>query len=950
MRGVPPVDRLQAEDILSVKIPCTSLAETDCSRPSCAGKNATGFAALRNFPAPMCFHEAIFSFTFGLCNVGRKTLMKHVSSPDKTSQRDKKLDRAIGHLNPASNAKARTGKREPVETVLGFESSRASAHTAVPHDNRLTTMLESMSDAFYMLDCEWRFIYVNKKAEHILQRPRSELLNKVIWDEFEAAAGSVFEIEYRRAMRENRAISFEAYYAPLGKWGELRVSPSAEGLAVYFTDISERRRREDALRASEERFNIVMKATADAIWDWDAQSNETWWNENIELLSGCPREEIGTGMEWWLDRIHPEDRQRVIDRVRSTLEGSTEHWTDEYRFARRNGSYAFILDRGYVLRDLDGNVFRAVGSMTDLSERKLAEIERDRLSKERKLLLESTGEGIWGINSHGLCTFINRAAAQMLGFEPQEVLGKNMHELVHYRHTDGSTYPAEDCSIYRAYRSGKGSYETDEVFWRRDGTSFPVEYTSYPILDEGHIMGSVVTFRDITERKAAESRIQHLAFYDSLTQLPNRRFLMERLSHALTRSRRNSSGGALLFMDLDNYKTLNDTFGHDKGDLLLQHVAGRLLLCVRASDTVARLGGDEFVILLEDLSPVPSEAASHAQLAGEKILAALKAPCALGPVQYFGSASMGIALFERQGESPNEVLRRADLAMYRAKGEGRNTLRFFDPEMQAALMAKTTLEADLRLALQDEQLVLHYQPQVDSTGRVTGAETLVRWQHPARGTIPPAEFIPLAEETGLIRPLGRWVLECACRRLAMWGRQEETAHLTLAVNVSASQLHCSDFVEDVLRTLEDTGANPHRLKIELTETLLVDDVEGTIQKMAALKAKGVGFSLDDFGTGYSSLAYLKRLPLDQLKIDRSFVSDALNDHNAAVIVNAIILLGRSLGLDVIAEGVETEAHHHFLAENGCQFYQGYFFSRPLVVEQFEALAHTRLQQGFCSNA
>lgn len=801
-------------------------------------------------------------------------------------------------------------------------------------------MLESMSDAFYMLDPDWRFIYVNKKAEHILQRSRTELLNKAIWEEFEAAAGSIFEIEYRRAVHENCAISFEAYYPPLGTWGELRVSPSTEGLAVYFTDISERRRREEALRASEERFNIVMKATADVIWDWNAQSNETWWNENIELLSGCPREEIGAGIDWWRDRIHPEDRQRVLHRVRRTLEGNTEYWMDEYRFARRDGSYAFILDRGYVLRDSEDNVLRMVGSMTDLSERKQAEIERDRLSKEKNLLLESTGEGIWGIDCHGLCTFINRAAAQMLGYEAQEVLGKNMHELVHYWHADGSAYPAKDCPIFQAYHSGKGAYEKDEIFWRKDGTSFPVEYTSYPILDEGRSVGSVVTFRDVSDRKAAENKIQHLAFYDSLTQLPNRRFLMERLSHALARSCHDSGGGALLFIDLDNYKTLNDTFGHDKGDLLLQHVAGRLLSCVRASDTVARLGGDEFVIILEDLSTVLSEAASHAKLLGEKILATLKEPYALGPVQYFGSASMGITLFEHQGESPNEVLRRADLAMYRAKGEGRNTLRFFDPEMQAALMVKAALEADLRQALQDEQLVLHYQPQVDLAGRVIGAETLVRWQHPERGTISPVEFIPVAEETGLILPLGRWVLECACRRLAMWARKEETAHFTLAVNVSASQLHCPDFVKDVLRSLESTGANPHRLKIELTETLLVDDVEGTINKMAALKAKGVGFSLDDFGTGYSSLAYLKRLPLDQLKIDRSFVSDALNDHNAAVIVNAIMMLGRSLGLEVIAEGVETEAHYEFLAKNGCQFYQGYFFSRPLVAEQFEALAHT----------
>ncbi|HSV54045.1 MAG TPA: EAL domain-containing protein [Burkholderiaceae bacterium] len=445
-----------------------------------------------------------------------------------------------------------------------------------------------------------------------------------------------------------------------------------------------------------------------------------------------------------------------------------------------------------------------------------------------------------------------------------------------------------------------------------------------------------VSLVDISERKAAAARIEQLAFYDPLTRLPNRRLLLDRLQQALVLSTRSQKLGALLFVDLDHFKTLNDTLGHDAGDALLQQVAQRLAACTREGDSAARFGGDEFVVMLEGLSVNPQEAATQAEAVGGKILGALGQPYSLGERIQRNTASIGVALFGTKHETVDELLRRADLAMYEAKAAGRNLLRFFDPEMQALVNARTDLEADLREGLLAEQFFIHLQPQVDAQGKVTGAEALARWNSPRRGLVSPAEFIPVAEETGLIVPIGNWILEASCNCLARWAAVPHMAHLTVAVNVSARQLRHADFVERVLAVLERTGANPHRLKLELTESLLVDNVETAIVRMTALRQHGLSFSLDDFGTGYSSLSYLKRLPLDQLKIDQSFVRGVSSEPNNAAIARTIVALAKSLGLSAIAEGVETEEELAFLASHGCHAYQGYLFSRPLTEAAFDA--------------
>jgi diguanylate cyclase (GGDEF)-like protein len=451
----------------------------------------------------------------------------------------------------------------------------------------------------------------------------------------------------------------------------------------------------------------------------------------------------------------------------------------------------------------------------------------------------------------------------------------------------------------------------------------------------GQLMGRFNDMLGQIEHRDGE--IRQLAFYDPLTRLPNRRLLRDRLKQALAACTRKVRHGALLFIDMDNFKTLNDTLGHDFGDMLLQQVALRLSACVREGDTVARLGGDEFVVMLEDLGKNLNEAIAQTEAAGEKVLVTLNQVYLLANQEYYSTPSIGITLFANDDENIDDLLKRADLAMYQAKAAGRNTLRFFDPAMQAAVTARAALDNDLREALREKQFVLYYQPQVDQARRITGAEALLRWHHPQRGLVSPADFIPLAEETGLILPLGQWVLETACTQLVRWAAHPETSHLTMAVNVSAHQFSQNEFADQVLAVLKNTGANPRKLKLELTESLLVDDVEDTIIKMATLKAEGVAFSLDDFGTGYSSLSYLKRLPLDQLKIDQSFVRDILSDPNDAAIARTIVGLAGSMGLAVIAEGVETEAQLNLLAANGCHAYQGYLFSRPQPVHAFEDL-------------
>ena len=555
---------------------------------------------------------------------------------------------------------------------------------------------------------------------------------------------------------------------------------------------------------------------------------------------------------------------------------------------------------------------------------------------QMRTIVDSSEDAIVSKTSDGVITAWNPGAERIFGYSASEALGQPFAILV----------PPDMHGLEPELQHRLAHGETLEAFEtlrrRRDGSLICVAVTLSAITDDsGRVIGSSEIARDITTSMEAESEIHRLATYDPLTELPNRRVFQDRLGHALAGARRSRLYCAILSIDLDNFKALNDTRGHEAGDLLLQQVAQRLLGCLREVDTVTRFGGDEFMVMLERLDDSADRAAGLAERVSRKILAALRQPFVLDGYEHQCTCSIGITL--SLGESANSelLLQQADLAVRYAKEAGPDSLRFFDPDMQTTADRHAGLERDLREALASSQFVLHYQPQVRRAGQLTGAEVLVRWLHPERGMVSPAEFIPRAEETGLILPLGQWVLEQACQQLARWAAHPQTAELVAAVNVSARQFHQANFVELVGAALLDSGADPCRLKLELTESMLANDMDEIIRKMSALKELGVSISLDDFGTGYSSLSYLKRLPLDQLKIDQGFVRNILTDPNDLAIARMVVSLADSLGIEAIAEGVETEAQQHCLAELGCHAYQGYLFGRPLPIDDFERLARAR---------
>lgn len=684
------------------------------------------------------------------------------------------------------------------------------------------------------------------------------------------------------------------------------------------------RQAQQQVGASEQRFRDIVDTADGIVWEADAQTFQfTFISQKALRLLGYALDDWRQP-GFWVSHVHPED-QNWAPAYCASCTGRLEPHDFEYRFVAKDGRVVWLRDIVTVVAE-DGAPRWLRGVMVDITELKEAE-QQLRIAE----VAFDSQEGIMVANRAHEILRVNRAFSRITGYSAAEVLGQSPRLLQSGRH-DAAFY----AQMWQAINTS-GFWEGDIWNRRKNGDIYPEYLTLSAVKDaRGEVSHYVGIFSDITQRKAAAEKIHQLAFYDALTDLPNRRLLLDRLAQALLTSQRRATGGALLFIDLDNFKQLNDTWGHALGDQLLQQVAQRLQAAVREGDTVARLGGDEFVVMLESLSVDSLQAAEQTLRVGEKILASLGRAYALAESRYQGTASIGAVLFAAERAGVDELLRAADISMYAAKKAGRNTLCFFDPAMQEAINQRAVMEAELQKAIADEQFVLHYQAQCSASGQVIGAEVLVRWVHPQRGLLAPNEFIPLAEETGLILPLGHWVLRSACSQLAHWQGAASTARLSLAVNLSAKQFALPTLVDEVLALLEYSAIEPSRLKLELTESLLLDNTEAVISKMLAIKALGVGFSMDDFGTGYSSLSYLKRLPLDQLKIDRSFVRDVLEDSNDAVIAKTIIVLAKSLGLQVIAEGVESHGQLEFLARSGCQAYQGYLFSRPLPIAEFEA--------------
>lgn len=691
--------------------------------------------------------------------------------------------------------------------------------------------------------------------------------------------------------------------------------------------------RDAALQASNAQLQEAQEISHVGSWIYALPDGPLLWSDEMYRLLELDPAHHRPSIESFYACIEAADRELI--RITSQHARQDQPPANVViRLRMRDGRLKWARARCRMDRDSQGHALRSIGTLQDISTQRATQEALQQAKQQLDSIISNIPAMVFLKRASDLrFELFNRGGEELLGFKAGDLLGKNDHDL----------FPAAQADAFvlqdRRVLASRSVVEIPaEEIRTASGAIRYLHTRKVALLDShgepSHLLGISV---DITERKQAAERIKQLAFYDQLTELPNRTLLYDRLRQCLASCARHGNHAAVLFIDLDKFKTLNDSLGHDQGDRLLQQVAERLRRHTRSLDTVARLGGDEFVVLLAELSHDAHEAAAQCEHIGSKLLSELNQTYLLGSITHHSSASIGATLINADSQDIDALLKQADLAMYKAKAAGRNALHFFDPQLETDMQVRATLERDLHTALQAGHLLLHYQAQ-HSHGRLCGSEALVRWQHPERGLIAPDEFIPLAEETGLILPLGNWVLKTACQQLASWATQSHLAELTIAVNVSAQQFRHPDFVTQVSDILQHSGARAERLKLELTESLLVEDVEDIITKMSTLKRLGVSFALDDFGTGYSSLYYLKRLPLEQMKIDRSFVRDVLDDPNDAAIAKTIVALAHSLGLSVVAEGVETEAQQRFLQDIDCHIYQGYLYSRPLPASQFEQYA------------
>ncbi|MDH4232752.1 MAG: EAL domain-containing protein, partial [Nitrospirota bacterium] len=826
-------------------------------------------------------------------------------------------------------------------------------------------------------------------------------------------------------------------------------------------DITERKRVEEALRESEKRLQRSQEIAQLGSWELDVASNSLTWSDEVYRIFGLQPREYDATYEAFLEVVHPDDRAAVDAAYYGSLREGRDTYEIEHRIVRRDsGEIRHVHEKCEHVRDATGRIIRSLGMVQDITDRKMGE-EALRDSEEKfRGLLNSTAEAIYGLDPNGNCIFCNASFLRQMGFEKEEdVLGKDMHDLIHYNRADGTEYPKKECKVLKGFIKGKGVHVDDEIFFRADGSSFCAEYWSYPIEKGGEIIGAVVSmvdiserrrmeealreseakcrslftkmlngfayhqivvdekgspvdyiflevneayeritglkrkdivgkratevitgirdagfdwvgvygkvalsgkeivfehysadlerwysvsayctenayfgaiYEDITERKRMEEEIKHQAYHDTLTGLPNRIVFMDRLNLAITRAHRNRQILAILFLDLDRFKHINDAFGHAIGDELLKEVSLRLKSCLRETDTVARMGGDEFGVLLGDVKHM--EDASR--IAG-KIIESVQQPYHIGDYELHMSTSIGVSIYPDDSIRPEILLRNADIAMYHAKGQGRSNYQFYSPTMKARTIERMMFENNLRKAIDRGELVVFYQPQVDiATRKIVCAEALVRWQHPEFGLLSAADFISLAENTGLVDPIGEYVLQTVCKQNKAL-QESGCPPVCFTVNLSAYEFQNPGIIDRISRILHETGLDPHFLELEITESTAMRDATLTGDKMGKLSDMGILFSLDDFGKGYSSLSYLKKFPIQKLKIDQSFIRGLREDSDDRAIVNAVVSMAHSLKLRVVAEGVETDEEMSFLHSCHCDQMQGYLYSKPLPIEVFQ---------------
>jgi diguanylate cyclase (GGDEF)-like protein/PAS domain S-box-containing protein len=790
---------------------------------------------------------------------------------------------------------------------------------------RFRTLAEVAPDAILTADTAGTLLFANRSAERLFGVPVAAMIGQpvssLIPDYRTPAArakedGTPVRLPATGRDASARELRLELSFGELVRDGKTLVT-------VFVRDLSERERVDEALKESEERFRRAALMSSDLIHECDRENNRIVWFGDVDRILGYPEGEFPRTFEAWERVIHPEDHARVMS-------AAARHWDTgepffaEYRVVRKDGGLLHWHHSGVLLRGSQGRPSRCIGTVTDISGRRQIE-EALRISEKRyRTLFERNLAGVYRSTLDGRILDCNESFARIFGYASREEMLQQTAWDMYLKREDREAAVAK--LLERQYLT---NYEI--CLKRKDGSSvWVLESENLIEGPDGRLSVIEGTAIDITERKRAEEQVKHLAFHDPLTNLPNRLLFNDRLTLAVAQAHRHNQKLAVLFLDLDRFKVINDSLGHSVGDELLRQVAERIQEHVREGDTVARLGGDEFTLLVPGIT-VEEDAAKIAR----KICDAVHDPFWIDGRELFVTTSLGVSVYPSDGHDAETLVRNADSAMYRAKEQGRDNYQLYTPAMNAKAIERLSLESRLRQAVANDELELHFQPFIDiRTEEVLGAEALLRWRHPELGLIPPGEFIPIAELSGLIVPIGEWVLRTACAEARKWHDKGFPA-MTVSVNLSSRQFQQSDLGSQVTHALEETGLEPDKLDLEITESCAMQNAEHSINTLWGLKKQGVRISMDDFGTGYSSLNYLKRFPIDRIKLDQSFVRDLPGDKDDAAIAMAVIAMGRSLELVVIAEGVETQEQLAFLKGHECDQLQGFLFSRPLPAEAFE---------------
>jgi diguanylate cyclase (GGDEF)-like protein/PAS domain S-box-containing protein len=817
--------------------------------------------------------------------------------------------------------------------LLGITGQHYLAKTALEKsESDLKSILDNSPFLIWQKDLKGRYLNINKKYEDTLALLKiNQVINKTdidIWPR-EIAEGYIRDDEEVLLSRKTKHIPeepilignqlkyTETYKSPLfDRFGNLK------GTIGFSHDITDRKKIYQQLIESEARFSQLFKYTPIAYLCLDPEGKFIDVNQQLCDMLGYSREELlYTNFS---DMLLGYDITQFVNKLNAFNFNNASKINTELTLKKKDNQSIIVLLSGRIQKDAEDNVIKVHCVLADITE-------REKTAQEMRIsaIAFQSQHGMFVTDTSGSILRVNDAFTRITGYNSDEIIGKNPRIFNSGKH-DANFYE----SIWKTLNK-TGSWQGEIWNKRKNGEIYPEQLTITAVMNNNdQVTHYVANLTDITNKKAAEAEIHNLAFYDSLTKLPNRSFFMERLTHALDLIVRTQNKGAIFFIDIDHFKTLNDTLGHQFGDQLLQQVAVRIKKNLRDHDTVSRFGGDEFVVLLENLNEDKNEALEDSKKVADKILSSLNKPYQLGNNKYQCGASIGLTMIDDE-TSADTLLSQADIAMYQAKNNGRNSICIFDPKMRYELSEHSKLEQELLNAFETEQFELYYQVQVDDSRQPFAVEALIRWIHPTQGLISPDKFIPVAEKSGLIIPIGDWVIHTACSQLKLWQEQEKLKNFVISINVSAKQLHQANFAEKVESLIRMFDINPELLKFELTESMLLNNLVSTINIINSIRKLGVKFSLDDFGTGYSSLQYLKILPLDQLKIDQSFVRDIVDDENDRTIVRTIISMADNFNIGIIAEGVETEKQLEILKLEGCNNFQGYLFGKPVPIEQFE---------------